>query len=259
VLDYDKEAAQYDATRGGDARADAAAAAIIKLLPIGLPQRGPQRIVDVACGTGIVTVRLAGPGRTVLGVDRAPGMAAMAAQRRRMPGRIAVGDATRLPLASGTADVVTMIWLLHLLGNADSEQVITEAARVLRPGGTLITTVDKNDAAYRTGDDIARVIWPVRAGTAASQSDAADRVIALARRYGLEPAAETTFTGIGQGMSPRAHREHLRDRRPGWTTEAPADIVQRMYDDLAALPDQDRARPGPAYKLLSLRKTLGHD
>jgi SAM-dependent methyltransferase len=254
VLDYDQEAAQYDATRGGDARADAAAAAIIQLLP-----DTTRRIVDLACGTGIVTVRLAGPGSqtTVLGIDRSAGMAAVAA--RRMPGRIVVGDATRLPLASGAADVVTMIWLLHLLSMADSERVIAEAARVLRPGGALITTVDKNDAAYRTGDDIARVIWPVRAGTAASQSDAADRVIALARRYGLEPAAETTFTGIGQGMSPRAHREHLRDRRPGWTTEAPADIVQRMYDDLAALPDQDRARPGPVYKLLSLRKTLGHD
>jgi SAM-dependent methyltransferase len=252
VLDYDQEAAQYDATRGGDARADAAAAAIIKLLPIGLPQRGPQRIVDVACGTGIVTVRLAGPGRTVLGVDRSPGMAAMAAQRRRLPGRIAVGDATRLPLASGAADVVTMIWLLHLLGNADSEQVITEAARVLSPGGLLITTVNKNDAAYLADSDMAKLIWPLRAAASPPQSDGLGWVRHVGGAHDLSPVAETTFTGTGQGLSPREQARQLRERKPEWATE-------ELHPALAALPDQDRPRPDPVYKLLSLRKPLGHD
>ena len=266
MLDYDKEAARYDATRGGDARADAAAAAIIKLLP-----GTARRIVDLACGTGIVTVRLAGPGRpdetsgqdetggqnTVLGIDRSPGMAAVAA--RRMPGRITVGNATRLPLGSGSADAVTIVWLLHLLSEADSERVIAEAARVLRPGGALITTVDKNDAAYRTGDDMARVIWPVRTAAAVDQTDEAGRVITLARAYGLEPAAETTFTGIGQGMSPREQGELVRAGRPRWTTGLPADRIERLRQDLAALPDQDRARSNPVYKLLSLRKQQHYD
>ena len=65
MLDYDREAARYDATRGGDARADAAAGAIETLLPA--PARGVARIADVGCGTGIVTVRLLRPGRLVLG------------------------------------------------------------------------------------------------------------------------------------------------------------------------------------------------
>ena len=58
MLDYDREAAHYDATRGGDARADAAADAIQTLLSAG----GTVRIADVGCGTGIVTVRLLRPG-----------------------------------------------------------------------------------------------------------------------------------------------------------------------------------------------------
>jgi ubiquinone/menaquinone biosynthesis C-methylase UbiE len=265
VLDYDKEAARYDATRGGDARADAAAEAIVSLLPA-----TARTIVDFACGTGIVTVRLAGPaaangtdsatgpgGRRVAGIDRSAGMAAVAA--RRLPGRISVGDATRIPLASGSADAVTIIWLLHLLGREDSERVIAEAGRVLRPGGVLITTVDKNDAAYLTGDDIARVIWPVRAKVATDPSDAAGRVVALGRAYGLELAAEATFTGTGQGLSPRQRREELRDASRGWIAEVPGDRREQLYDALAALPDQDRARPNPVYKLLSLRKTLHHD
>lgn len=121
MLDYDKEAARYDATRGGDARADAAATAIISLLDRlaagAIRPRGAasaRTLVDVACGTGIVTMRLAGEGQVVLGVDRSPGMAAVAA--RRLPGRVAVGDGTRLPLAAASADVVTMVWLLHLIG-----------------------------------------------------------------------------------------------------------------------------------------------
>jgi ubiquinone/menaquinone biosynthesis C-methylase UbiE len=277
VLDYDKEAAWYDATRGGDARADAAAEAMAGLLPA-----AARNIVDFACGTGIVTVRLPGlatatgpgtangsgsanrpgnangsGGRHVVGIDRSPGMAAVAAGR--LPGRVAVGDATRIPLASASADAVTIIWLLHLLSHDEAERVIAEAARVLRQDGVLITTVDKNDAAYLTGDDIARVIWPVRAGVATEPSDAADRVVALGRRYGLEPAAEATFTGIGQGLSPRERREHLRDSGHGWVTEIPGDRRRQLDDALAALPDQDRARCNPVYKLLSLRKILPCD
>jgi SAM-dependent methyltransferase len=249
VLDYDKEAARYDATRGGDARADAAAASIVKLLPIGLPRRGPQRIVDVACGTGIVTVRLGGPGRTVLGVDRSPGMAAVAA--RRLPGRIAVGDATRLPLVSGSADAVTIVWLLHLLGDADSERVIAEAARVLSPGGLLITTVNKNDAAYLADSDMATLIWPLRAAASLPQSDGLGWVRHVGGAHDLSPVAETTFTGTGQGLSPREQARQLRERKPEWAKE-------ELHPALAALPDQDRPRPDPVYKLLSLRKTLGH-
>jgi 2-polyprenyl-3-methyl-5-hydroxy-6-metoxy-1,4-benzoquinol methylase len=70
MLDYDREAAHYDATRGGDARAEAAAGAIERLLtqvPVG-QAAGLVRIADLACGTGIVTVRLAGPGRHVIGM-----------------------------------------------------------------------------------------------------------------------------------------------------------------------------------------------
>ncbi|MGH3150821.1 MAG: class I SAM-dependent methyltransferase, partial [Streptosporangiaceae bacterium] len=111
MLDYDREAARYDATRGGDARAQAAADAIETLLT-GL-EADPARIFDVGCGTGIVTARLARPTRSVAGVDRSGGMAAVAAAR--LPGRITLGDGSRLPLRRESVDAVTMVWLLHLL------------------------------------------------------------------------------------------------------------------------------------------------
>jgi hypothetical protein len=50
VIDYDGEARNYDVSRGGEPRAHAAAEALERLLP-----QGPGTILDVVCGTGIVT------------------------------------------------------------------------------------------------------------------------------------------------------------------------------------------------------------
>ncbi|MEU1158642.1 SAM-dependent methyltransferase, partial [Streptomyces sp. NPDC005918] len=54
MLDYSKEADRYDASRGGEPRAAAAADAVLGLLP-----DGAGSLLDVACGTGLVTRRLA--------------------------------------------------------------------------------------------------------------------------------------------------------------------------------------------------------
>jgi ubiquinone/menaquinone biosynthesis C-methylase UbiE len=126
---YDTEASRYDETRGGEARAAAAAAAVLGLLP-----ESALRVVDVAGGTGIVGMRLGAPGRTVLSVDRSAGMSALAAAR--LPGHVVLGDATRLPVADGSVDAVTMVWLLHLLDERRSAAAVAEAARVIGPGGT---------------------------------------------------------------------------------------------------------------------------
>ncbi|MFF7080247.1 hypothetical protein [Streptomyces lavendulae] len=56
LLDHDAEAEAYDATRGGVPRAGAAAAAVPGLLP---PHARTLLDLDLGCGTGIVTARLA--------------------------------------------------------------------------------------------------------------------------------------------------------------------------------------------------------
>ena len=250
MLDYDREAAHYDATRGGDARADAAAGAIETLLPAAAG--GVTRIADVGCGTGIVTVRLVRPGRSVVGIDRSAGMAAVAAGR--LPGRITLGSVTSLPLASGSVHAVTMVWLLHLLSPADSAAAVAEAGRVLRPGGLLITTVGKNDAAFGPADDAAAIVGAVRARFGPDQADRLDRVIGLGRPHHLALAARTTFVGMGQGVSPRRWRKRLTGDAMEWTGTAGRERVDALCAELARLPDQDRARPDPVYQLAALRK-----
>lgn len=251
MLDYDREAARYDTTRGGDARAYAAAHAIETLLPAAV--RDVARIADVGCGTGIVTVRLLRPGRSVIGIDRSAGMAAIAASR--LPGRITLGNVTRLPLASGSVDVVTMVWLLHLLPAAAAATAIAEAGRVLRPGGLLITTVGKNDAAFdQADDDAAAIVGPVRARFGQDQTDRLARVARLGGPHGLAHAAQTTFVGRGQGVSPRRWRKRLVADAAAWIGAAGRERVDALCAELDRLPDQDRARPDPVYQLAALRR-----
>lgn len=243
VIDYDGEADGYDASRGGEARAAAAADAVERLLP-----KGVRAVVDVACGTGIVTRRLRRPGREVLGVDRSRGMVALASDR--LPNGVVFGDATGLPIGSARADAVTLIWLLHLLEDAAS--VLAEGARVLRAGGVLVTTVDKNEAAFSVESDVAAVTAPMRRAYASRAADRFERVVTLAAGHGLRPVGEATFSGIGQGNSPRQWRERILEGRIPWSVEADPAQVADLCGELASLPDQETARPDPLYRLIAL-------
>ncbi|NEA84849.1 class I SAM-dependent methyltransferase [Streptomyces sp. SID14436] len=244
MLDYDEEAERYDASRGGEPRAGAAADAVLALLP-----DTTRDLLDVACGTGIVTRRFtARPGLRVTGVDLAPAMTRRAAAR--LPGAVVRGDSRRLPVRDAAVDAVVSVWLLHLLSGPDEvRRVIGECARVLRPGGVYVTTVGKA-ASHNVGSDIDAVLAsrppsPVRDG-------AAD-VTACAAAHGLLPAGRARFTGHGQGRSPR---RTIADLRRGWfMTLPPGDpLADGFADRLARLPDQDRPRPDPVFDLRAFRK-----
>jgi SAM-dependent methyltransferase len=245
VLDYDKEADAYDATRGGEPRAAAAAHAVLGLVPA-----GARRLLDVACGTGIVTRRLAAarPALRVTGADLTYGMARMAAVR--LPGAIVLADSRRLPFPDGAFDAVTSVWLLHLLDRpGDIRRVVAECARVLRPGGVYVTTVDKA-AAHDVGSDIDAVLAP---RPRRPPQDATGSVMSYAIACGLDPVGRARFSGVGQGRSPRST---VADLRRGWFTRLPPDdpLAERFAARLEALPDQDRPRPDPVFTLLAFRK-----
>jgi ubiquinone/menaquinone biosynthesis C-methylase UbiE len=243
VIDYDGEADGYDASRGGEARAAAAADAVERLLP-----KGARAVVDVACGTGIVTRRLRRPGREVLGVDRSRGMAAVASAR--LSNGVVLGDAMGLPIGSASVDAVVFIWLLHLL--QDAAPALAEGARVLRAGGVVVTTVDKSEAAFRVESDVAAVTAPMRRAHASRAADRFERVVSIAAGHGLRPVGEATFPGIGQGRSPRQWRERILEGRFSWSVDADPAQVADVCGELASLPDQETARPDPIYRLIAL-------
>lgn len=245
MLDYDKEAAAYDATRGGEPRAEAAADALLGLIPA-----GTRRLLDLGCGTGIVTRRLAAalPATRVTGADLTYGMARVAAAR--LPGSVVLADSRRLPFPDGAFDAVTSVWLLHLLdGPEDVWAVVAECARVLRPGGVYVTTVDKA-AAHDVGSDIDAVL---AARPRRPARDAGQLVESYAAAHRLFPAGRASFPGRGQGRSPR---RTVADLRRGWFTVLPPGdpLTERFAARVAALPDQDRPRPDPEFTLRSFRK-----
>nr|WP_255512848.1 class I SAM-dependent methyltransferase [Kribbella sp. VKM Ac-2568] len=179
-FEYDEaEASRYDESRGGPERARAAAEAVDELLPKG------GRVLELAVGTGIVGAELVALGNLVHGVDLSPAMLRHA--RIRLPGHVAVGDANQLPLADRRCDAVVAIWLLHLL--EDSDPVLAEVARILRPDGVFITTTDKSEATrYAAG----------RGPNDQRAQDALTLLVARAATHGLVLDGATTFTGHNQ-------------------------------------------------------------
>jgi malonyl-CoA O-methyltransferase len=91
----------------------------------------PRRAIDVGCGTGRWTARL-----SAIGVDASPAMLAVATGKPGLRGRLAVADATALPIASGSADLV--LCALTLGHIRDQAAAMREFARILAPGGTLL-------------------------------------------------------------------------------------------------------------------------
>lgn len=96
---------------------------------------GPGLVLDVGCGEGFESARLAGPGRRVVGVDYSPEAVRSAATRFGGSGlRALAADAGRLALGDGRFDWVCSSHLIeHFVDPADH---VAEMARVLAPEGT---------------------------------------------------------------------------------------------------------------------------
>ncbi len=98
-------------------------------------QLPPGAAVDAACGTGRHAGYLASTGHTVTGVDACARMLAIA--RAKVPAaEFREGDLHRLPVPDQHADLV--VCALALCHVPDLAPVMTEFARVLRPGGHLL-------------------------------------------------------------------------------------------------------------------------
>ena len=93
---------------------------------------------DLGCGTGEVAASLAPFVKHVIAVDRSPDMLRAARRRFRDLGNVDVrrGELEALPIQDGELDAATLLLVLHHL--PDPLQALTEAARVLKPGGRLL-------------------------------------------------------------------------------------------------------------------------
>ena len=99
-----------------------------------------DRIVDLGTGTGRMLTLLAPLAREAEGLDLSHHMLTVAranlnrAEARNA--RVRQGDVTDTPFETASADLVIVHQVLHYL--EDPEAVLTEAARILKPGGRLM-------------------------------------------------------------------------------------------------------------------------
>ena len=113
-----------------------------------------MRVLDVACGPGLVACAAAVQAGHVTGLDLTPAMIEQATERQRRDGLANVtwqiGNATQLPFADQSFDVTLTRYSFHHM--PDPGTVLREMKRVTRPGGRIVvidaTPSPQTQAAY---------------------------------------------------------------------------------------------------------------
>jgi ArsR family transcriptional regulator len=133
---FAENAADWDTLRALHIADDAVEAAIVAALG----DRQFDSLLDLGTGTGRILELLAPLYARGIGVDASADMLAVARanldRAHLTNAQVRLGDIHHLPFAKNAFDVVTIHQVLHYLD--EPERAITEAARVLRPGGRLL-------------------------------------------------------------------------------------------------------------------------
>jgi SAM-dependent methyltransferase len=109
----------------------------------------PKKVLDLGCGLGYLISWLRGKfGISGWGVDSSK--EAVKLSKKLYPGiKLAREDARKLSFKNGFFDAVLMVNLIEHLELTDQKRVLTEAARVLKPKGTLVLSTPDRKSLYK--------------------------------------------------------------------------------------------------------------
>lgn len=108
-----------------------------------------KSVLELACGTGVLSSMFLGAGRSVVGIDLTFEYL-RASKRKPQMAAVAQGTAEVLPYRNESFDAVASSYLAKYV---DIEKVIDECWRVLKPGGIIVF----HDFTYPSG--IMRSLW----------------------------------------------------------------------------------------------------
>jgi len=234
-ISFDRAAAFYDETRGGEQRGKLCAHALEPLFA------SSGLTLEIGVGTGLVGAALQAGGRCVVGVDISVQMLQRARSRKLA---VARADALALPFVSGSVDDAYSVWVLHLV--ADPAAVLREVMRVLRPGGRYVTEL--TSTYDREHDDIAFILREMdrqlRGGL--RPRDDPKLIVPLAEEAGfrlvdvVERSTDVYWESpveAAAGIEGRSFSKLWDLDAEGWQTK-----VEPALAALRALPEPDRQR-----------------
>jgi SAM-dependent methyltransferase len=115
-----------------------------------LARRAGGPVLELGCGTGRVSLRLAQAGIDVTGIDESPALVAAMRERAAESGLAVegvVGDVRALALERRFALICAPMQLLHLMGaTAGRMRLLARAAAHLEPGGAFAAAILADDA-----------------------------------------------------------------------------------------------------------------
>lgn len=201
-----------------------------------------QRVLDVACGTGVLAraaITRVGPNGQVVGIDPNPGMIAVAKQLEpRVDWRTGVAESLAFPKESFDA-IVSQFGLMFF---TDRQQALREMMRVLVPGGRLAIAVwDSLDNIPAYATEVALLERTV--GSAAAVALSAPFVLgktadleALFSDAGVASAEITTYSGTAHFPNVRTLVE--ADLR-GWLPIMGVNLTEQQIQNILRAAEQD--------------------
>lgn len=128
--------------------------------------RSRVRVLDIGCGGGLASERMAALGYRVTGVDLSEGSIETARRHAKASGVAVdyrIGSAFELPAADGSTDLVVISDVLEHLH--DLPLATAEMARVLRPDGLVVfDTINRTVASYVKAivlsEKILKIVYP---------------------------------------------------------------------------------------------------
>jgi ubiquinone/menaquinone biosynthesis C-methylase UbiE len=131
-------------------------------------------VLDVACGTGVLTKALAEVDAHVIGIDASEGYLEGARRHRSHPNiAYEYGDIRQMRFANGAFDAAVSTLALDVI--PETEQVVWEMKRVTRPGGVVASGVHQFFGGMPAFDLVLHTGAVLNAGFAALRSMRAGR------------------------------------------------------------------------------------